>query len=148
MEIEAASRSTVAYFPNQCSEKEDSTCINTCTVPKHLPSNKTNYPQRGQQTFESLTENAGELQVNLPFKYPLISGIPDPAAAGAKFVIIYTEDKTRAKLNKIYTRNPAKYELCIILKVKEYFHPAKFSTEILMKTAASPVPEWGNNKRK
>lgn len=33
-----------------------------------------------------------------PFKQPFISGIPDPAAAGAKRVTIYTEEKTRAKL--------------------------------------------------
>lgn len=88
-----------------------------------------------------IIKKEGRLKGHLPFKYPLISGIPDPAAAGANFVTINTEDSTKAKLNKMYTRNPTKYELCIILKVNEYFHPAKFSTEILMKTAANPVPK-------
>lgn len=45
---------------------------------------------------------------HIPFKYPLISGIPDPAAAGAKCVTIYTEEKTKAKLNIANTKNPAK----------------------------------------
>lgn len=54
---------------------------------------------------------------------------------------IYTEEKTRAKLNKTYTINPAMYECCIILKVNSNFQPAKFSTDILIKTAANPVPE-------
>lgn len=67
--------------------------------------------------------------------------MPDPAAAGANCVTIYPDEKTKAKLINIYTTNPATYDFCIIEKVNEYFHPAKFSTEILMKTAANPVPE-------
>lgn len=55
--------------------------------------------------------------------------------------MIYTEDNTMAKSNNMQTINPKKYDFCIILKVNEYFHPAKFSTEMLMKTVASPVPE-------
>jgi hypothetical protein len=70
----------------------------------------------------------------------LISGIPDPAAAGENCVMIYTEEYTKTKLIKIYTIKPATYDFWIILNVTEYFQPAKFSTEILMKTAASPVP--------
>lgn len=71
----------------------------------------------------------------------MISGIPDPAAAGAKFVTIYTDEKTRTKLINTYTKNPATYDFCIIEKVNANFQPAKFSTERFMKTAANPVPE-------
>lgn len=46
----------------------------------------------------------------------------------------------------MYTRKPAKYDFCIIEKVSENFQPAKFSTDILMKTAASPVPESNQKK--
>ena len=70
----------------------------------------------------------------------MISGIPDPAAAGANWVTIYTEEYTKAKLNRTYTKNPAIYDFWIISNVAENFQPAKFSTAILMKTAASPVP--------
>lgn len=55
--------------------------------------------------------------------------------------MIYPDEKTNSKLINIYTMNPATYDFCIMLKVKEYFHPAKFSTDMLMKTAANPVPE-------
>lgn len=82
---------------------------------------------------------------HLPFKYPLISGIPDPAAAGANCVTIYTEEKTKAKLNTANTKKPAKYECCIIEKVAAYFQPEKFSTARLIKTAATPVPESKHN---
>lgn len=71
----------------------------------------------------------------------MISGIPDPAASGAKFVTIYTDEKTRTKLINTYTKNPATYDFCIIEKVNANFQPAKFSTERFMKTAANPVPE-------
>jgi hypothetical protein len=71
----------------------------------------------------------------------LISGIPDPAAAGAKFVTMYTDEKTRAKLKTMYTKNPTKYECCIIANVAAYFQPEKFSTARLIKIAANPVPE-------
>ena len=33
-----------------------------------------------------------------------------------------------------------------MLKVSEDFHPAKFSTEMLIKTAANPVPEANTKK--
>lgn len=56
-------------------------------------------------------------------------------------MIIYTDEKTNAKLISTNTKNPATYDFCIIENVNEYFHPAKFSTDILMKTAAKPVPE-------
>lgn len=82
---------------------------------------------------------------SLPFKYPLISGIPDPAAAGANCVMIYAEDKTKTKLINTYTINPATYDFCIIEKVNANFQPAKFSTEIFIKTAANPVP--GTSKK-
>lgn len=68
------------------------------------------------------------------------SGIPDPAAAGANCVIIYTDEYTNAKLISTKTIKPAIYDFCIIEKVNEYFHPAKFSTDILINTAAKPVP--------
>ena len=70
----------------------------------------------------------------------MISGIPDPAAAGAKFVTIYTEEKTRAKLKTVYTKNPKKYQCFIIANVAVYFHPEKFSTARFMNIAANPVP--------
>lgn len=71
----------------------------------------------------------------------MISGIPDPAAAGANCVTMYTEEKTRARLRSMYTKNPTKYECCIIAKVKVNFHPEKFSTAKFMNIAANPVPE-------
>lgn len=67
--------------------------------------------------------------------------MPDPAAAGAKLVTIYTEEQTKTKLIKMYTRNPAIYDFCIIENVSSNFQPAKFSTEMFIKTAAIPVPE-------
>lgn len=70
----------------------------------------------------------------------MISGIPDPAAAGEKFVTMYTEEKTRAKLKTVYTKNPTKYECFIIANVAVYFHPEKFSTARFMNIAANPVP--------
>lgn len=70
----------------------------------------------------------------------MISGIPDPAAAGAKFVTMYTEENTRAKLKTVYTKNPTKYECFIIANVTVYFHPEKFSTARFMNIAANPVP--------
>lgn len=72
--------------------------------------------------------------------------MPDPAAAGANLVMIYTEENTKIKFISMYTRKPAKYDFCIIEKVSENFQPAKFSTDILMKTAASPVPESNQKK--
>ena len=71
----------------------------------------------------------------------MISGIPDPAAAGANCVTMYTEEKTGARLRSMYTKNPTKYECCIIAKVKVNFHPEKFSTAKFMNIAANPVPE-------
>lgn len=76
----------------------------------------------------------------------MISGIPDPAAAGANCVTIYTEEKTKTKLINTYTTKPATYDFCIIANVNANFQPAKFSTEILMKTAANPVPENNQNE--
>lgn len=48
---------------------------------------------------------------------------------------------------EVYTINPATYERCIIVNVHEYFHPAKFSTEILIRTAANPVPKLSTNQQ-
>lgn len=80
--------------------------------------------------------------------------MPDPAAAGAKCVTIYTDENTRPKLIAKYTIKPATYDFWIRANVNENFQPAKFSTAILMKTAANPVPEhsqensltWHDNK--
>jgi hypothetical protein len=66
--------------------------------------------------------------------------MPDPAAAGAKFVTMYTEEKTRARLKSVYTKNPTKYECLIIANVAAYFHPEKFSTARFINIAANPVP--------
>jgi hypothetical protein len=57
---------------------------------------------------------------------------------------MYTEEKTRARLRRMYTKNPTKYECCIILKVRVNFHPEKFSTAKFMNIAANPVPENSN----
>jgi hypothetical protein len=66
--------------------------------------------------------------------------MPDPAAAGAKFATMYTEEKTRARLKSVYTKNPTKYECLIIANVTAYFHPEKFSTARFINIAANPVP--------
>jgi len=55
-------------------------------------------------------------------------------------VTIYTEEKTRAKLKTVYTKNPTKYECFVIANVAVYFHPEKFSTARFMNIAANPVP--------
>lgn len=67
--------------------------------------------------------------------------MPDPAAAGANLVTIYTEENTKPKFISMYTRKPTIYDFCIIEKVNENFQPAKFSTDRFMKTAAIAVPE-------
>ena len=53
---------------------------------------------------------------------------------------MYTEEKTRAKLKMVQTKNPTKYECFIIANVAVYFHPEKFSTAKFMNIAANPVP--------
>ena len=47
----------------------------------------------------------------------------------------------------MYTRKPATYDFCIIENVNSNFQPAKFSTDMLMKLAANPVPENNNNQQ-
>lgn len=86
------------------------------------------------------------IKAGLPFRQPLISGIPEPAAAGANCVTIYTEENTRHKLIEAYTTKPARQDVCTIANVAENFHPAKFSTARLMKTAANAVP--GRHEKK
>lgn len=91
---------------NQGSEKKNTVSINSCKF------KRIQQPVQNNNNSALVIENSlrKPKKYSLPFKYPLISGIPDPAAAGAKLVIINAEEKTKTKLINIYRRNPVTYD--------------------------------------